>query len=93
MVKLIRWLSTKGSQIRKVAIRAAAIILGQLTGKASADSPRQEPAGQRARAKPGQAAVQKRPLTPPPSEPMPVLPLLEALQQCVAAALRTDRAA
>ena len=37
-----------------------------------------------------QAAVQKRPLTPPPSEPVPVLPLLEALQQSVAAALRTQ---
>ena len=37
-----------------------------------------------------QAAVQKRPLTPPPSEPVPVLPLLEALQQSVAKALRTQ---
>ena len=37
-----------------------------------------------------QAALQKRPLTPPPSEPVPVLPLLEALQESVAAALRTQ---
>ena len=37
-----------------------------------------------------QAAVQKRPLTSPPSEPVPVLPLLEALQQSVAKALRTQ---
>jgi non-homologous end joining protein Ku len=36
------------------------------------------------------AALEKRPLTPPPSEPVPVLPLLEALQESVAAALRTQ---
>ena len=39
------------------------------------------------------AAMEKRPLTPPPSEPVPVLPLLEALQQSVAAALRTQTSA
>jgi len=37
-----------------------------------------------------QAALEKRPLTPPPSEPVPVLPLLEALQESVAAALRSQ---
>ena len=37
-----------------------------------------------------QAALEKRPLTPPPAEPVPVLPLLEALQESVAAALRTQ---
>jgi DNA end-binding protein Ku len=35
-----------------------------------------------------QAAVQKRPLRPPPAEPAPVLPLRDALQQSLAAARR-----
>ena len=40
-----------------------------------------------------QAAVEKRPLSPPPAEPTPVLPLREALQQSLAAARRCERPA